>query len=68
MDIAHAAALVERHLDRRYLSEMASTFARVPTDVPIGLETFMDPDDPKLVRYVQTVLRPRLAAGEERAY
>lgn len=61
MDMAHAAELVERHLDRPYLSEMASTFARVPTDVPIGLDTFMEPDDPKLVHYVQAVLRPRLA-------
>src|SRR4051794_17824851 len=45
-------------LDRAYLVETLSRLARVPTDVPIGFETLMEPDDPKLVHYVQDVMRP----------
>ena len=47
-------------LDRAYLVETLSRLARVPTDVPLGFETLMEPDDPKLVHYVQAVLRPEL--------
>jgi acetylornithine deacetylase/succinyl-diaminopimelate desuccinylase-like protein len=43
-----------------YLVETLSRLARVPTDVPMGYETLMEPDDPKLVHYVQEVLRPEL--------
>src|SRR6266487_5831029 len=53
-------ALIERHLDRRYLIETLSRLARVPTDVPLGWQTLMEADDPKLVHYVQEVLRPEL--------
>jgi acetylornithine deacetylase/succinyl-diaminopimelate desuccinylase-like protein len=41
---------------------MSSLLAQVPTDVPVGFETLMEPDDPKLVHYVQNVVRPPLAA------
>jgi acetylornithine deacetylase/succinyl-diaminopimelate desuccinylase-like protein len=34
----------------------------VPTDVPLGFDTLIEPDDPKLVHYVQDVMRPRLVA------
>jgi acetylornithine deacetylase/succinyl-diaminopimelate desuccinylase-like protein len=47
--------------DRPYLIQTLSSLARVPTDVPLGHETLMEPDDPKLVHYVQDVLRPELA-------
>ena len=47
-------------LDRDYLVATLSRLARVPTDVPLGYETLMDPDDPKLVQYVQHVIRPEL--------
>lgn len=47
-------------LDRHYLVEMLSALARVPTDVPLGYDTLMEPDDPKLVAYVQHVVRPEL--------
>lgn len=40
-------------LDEGYLTN-------VSTEVPLGPETFMEPDDPKLVHYVQNVLRPKL--------
>ncbi len=51
---------VEEHLDTAYLVESASRLARVPTQVPLGFDTLMAPDDPKLVHYVQGVLRPEL--------
>lgn len=49
-------------LDERYLVDVLSRLARVPTDVPLGFNTLMEPDDPKLVHYVQDVVRPELAA------
>jgi acetylornithine deacetylase/succinyl-diaminopimelate desuccinylase-like protein len=51
---------IERHLDCAYLVETLSRLAQVPTDVPLGWQTLMEPDDPKLVYYVQQVLRPEL--------
>jgi acetylornithine deacetylase/succinyl-diaminopimelate desuccinylase-like protein len=47
-------------LDRAYLIETLSELAQVPTNVPMGHETFIAPDDPKLVHYVQEVIRPEL--------
>ena len=57
---ADTDALVDRYLDRAYLVETLSHLATVPTDVPLGFETLMAPDDPKLVHYVQDVVRPEL--------
>lgn len=51
---------IDRHFDRGYLVETLSDLAKVPTDVPLGFRTLMEPDDPKLVHYVQDVLRPEL--------
>ena len=48
-------------LDRRFLVDTLSQLARVPTDVPLGFSTLIEPDDPKLVHYVQKVVRPELA-------
>ncbi len=53
-------AFVDRALDRAYLVETLSRLAQVPTNVPLGYETLMEPDDPKLVHYVQHVIRPEL--------
>jgi acetylornithine deacetylase/succinyl-diaminopimelate desuccinylase-like protein len=55
-----ATALIVDRLDRAYLVETLAWLATVPTDVPMGYETLMEPDDPKLVHYVQEVLRPEL--------
>jgi acetylornithine deacetylase/succinyl-diaminopimelate desuccinylase-like protein len=44
---------------------LISRFARVPTDVPLGFQTLIEPDDPKLVRYVQEVVKPQLDARFE---
>lgn len=48
-------------IDRTYLIDQLQQLARIPTDVPLGFATLMEPDDPKLVHYVQNVIRPRLA-------
>ena len=53
--------MIDDHLDRRYLVTTLSALAQVPTDVPLGFDTLMEPDDPKLVHYVQDVIRPELA-------
>lgn len=50
----------EPPLDREYLAEALRRLARVPTDVPLGYDTLMEPDDPKLIHYVQEVVRPEL--------
>jgi acetylornithine deacetylase/succinyl-diaminopimelate desuccinylase-like protein len=52
--------VLDDHLDRRYLVTTMSALARVPTDVPLGFDTLMEPDHPKLVHYVQEVVRPEL--------
>lgn len=52
--------LIDTLLDRQYLVETLSRLAQTPTDVPLGFQTLMEPDDPKLVHYVQRVLRPEL--------
>ena len=49
---------VVEHLDTEYLIETLEHLAQVPADVTIGTDVFMEPDDPKLVHYVQEVLRP----------
>ena len=51
-------ATVEAHLDRKFAIDLLKKLIRVPTEVPLGTETLMAPDDPKLVHYVQDVLRP----------
>ena len=53
-------AVIDEHFDRGYLVETLSDLAKVPTDVPLGFQTLIEPDDPKLVHYVQDVLRPEL--------
>ena len=47
-------------VDEDFLVTTMSKLAKVPTVVPMGWETFMEPDDPKLVHYVQEVIRPEL--------
>jgi acetylornithine deacetylase/succinyl-diaminopimelate desuccinylase-like protein len=47
-------------IDERYLVDTLCALARVPTDVPLGFDTLIEPDDPKLVHYVQDVVRPAL--------
>ena len=49
-------------IDERYLIDILVELAQIPTEVPLGSQTFMEPDDPKLVHYVQNGLRPKLDA------
>lgn len=62
MTSAGSTREILEQLDSRYLVETLSELARVPTDVPLGYDTLMEPDDPKLVHYVQAVVRPLLTA------
>jgi len=48
------------HLDDKYLIDTLVRLLKIPTDVLLGPKTLMEPDDPKLVRYVQRVIRPEL--------
>jgi acetylornithine deacetylase/succinyl-diaminopimelate desuccinylase-like protein len=47
-------------LDERYLVDTLVRLLQIPTEVPLGANTLMEPDDPKLVHYVQEVIRPEL--------
>ena len=50
----------EKHLDKDYLAETLIKLLKIDCSVTLGPETLMEPDDPKLVAYVQEVLRPEL--------
>jgi acetylornithine deacetylase/succinyl-diaminopimelate desuccinylase-like protein len=54
---------VDACLDQDYLVRTLFRLIEAPTDVPLGPETLMAPDHPKLVHYVQRVLRPEFAAA-----
>jgi acetylornithine deacetylase/succinyl-diaminopimelate desuccinylase-like protein len=49
-------------VDEPYLIATLLRLMAVPTDVPLGTATLFEPDDPKLVHYVQDVVRPELYA------
>jgi hypothetical protein len=57
---ADAGRLVDGALDRAFLVGTLADLARVPTNVELGFDTLIEPDDPKLVHYVQDVVRRRL--------
>jgi acetylornithine deacetylase/succinyl-diaminopimelate desuccinylase-like protein len=50
----------EELIDQRFIARTIAELARVPTNVELGFDTLIEPDDPKLVHYVQAVMRPRL--------
>lgn len=45
------------------LVDLLVDLARVPSAVPLGEDTLIEPDDPILVHYVQDELRPRFVAA-----
>jgi acetylornithine deacetylase/succinyl-diaminopimelate desuccinylase-like protein len=49
-----------QQVDQQYLLDTLFSLLRVPTDVPLGSNTHLSSDDPKLVHYVQGVLRPEI--------
>ena len=57
-----AAEVIADYLDEQYIIETLVELLQVPTEVPMGTDTLMAPDDPKLVHYVQQVVRPELQA------
>jgi acetylornithine deacetylase/succinyl-diaminopimelate desuccinylase-like protein len=61
----HSGVDVDAALDRAYLVRTLSELARVPTNVELGFDTLIEPDDPRLVRYVQGEVRPRLLELEQ---
>jgi hypothetical protein len=48
------------NLDETYLVNTLTALLKVPTAVPVGPRTLMEPDDPLLIHYVQEVIRPEL--------
>lgn len=50
----------EKYLDRKYLVDTLINLLKIDCSVPLGPETLMEPDHPKLVHYVQNVIRPEL--------
>lgn len=51
---------VLERLDRRFLIDALAELIKVPTEVPLGPDTLIAPDHPKLVHYVQNVVRPMM--------
>jgi len=50
----------EKHIDRKYLIDTLVNLLRIDCSVPLGPDTLMEPDHPKLVHYVQNVIRGEL--------
>jgi acetylornithine deacetylase/succinyl-diaminopimelate desuccinylase-like protein len=50
----------EEQLDEEYLIKTLVELLQADCSVDLGPDTMMDPDHPKLVHYVQEVIRPRL--------
>lgn len=53
----------EKYLDFNYLINTMTRLLKVDCAVPLGSQTLMEPDDPKLVHYVQEIIRPELVAN-----
>ena len=50
----------EDHIDDPYMVDLLLKLLKVDCTVELGPETLMEPDHPKLVNYVQNVIRPEL--------
>jgi acetylornithine deacetylase/succinyl-diaminopimelate desuccinylase-like protein len=61
VDTIGALEAFDSLLDTDQLVELASEFAKVPTGVPLGFETYVDPTDPQLVRYIGEAVAPELS-------
>ena len=60
--MAAAAEVIADYLDEQYVIDTLVDLLKISTEVPMGTDTLMAPDDPKLVHYVQEVVRPELQA------
>jgi len=50
----------EKLIDRNYMVDLLTRLLKVDCTVSMGPQTLMSPNDPKLVNYVQNVIRPEL--------
>ncbi|MCK4825728.1 M20 family metallopeptidase, partial [bacterium] len=50
----------EKYLDRKYMVDTLVRLLKIDCTVDLGPETLMDPNHPKLVNYVENVIRPEL--------
>lgn len=50
----------ETYIDREYLTDTLVDLLQIDTAVPLGTDTLMEPDHPKLEHFVQDVLRTKL--------
>ena len=62
--IGTALERVDAMLDVDELVELASAFIRVPTGIPLGFETYVDPTDPMFARYLDDAVLPELTRRE----
>jgi acetylornithine deacetylase/succinyl-diaminopimelate desuccinylase-like protein len=53
----------EKYLDFTYLVNTLTKLLKIDCTVPLGPQTLMEPNDPKLVHYVQEIIRPELVAN-----
>lgn len=60
MDTIGALEAIDALLDPDELVQLASTFATTPTGVPLGFDTYVDPTNPQIVRYIGDVIAPEL--------
>lgn len=63
MDVSAALDRFDAILDVEELVELAAAFIRVPTGVPLGFDTYVDPTDPMFERYLEQAVIPELAKG-----
>jgi Peptidase dimerisation domain/Peptidase family M20/M25/M40 len=63
VDVSAALDRFDAVLDVDELVELAKTFIALPTGVPLGFDTYVDPTDPMFARYLDDAFLPELARG-----
>lgn len=51
-------SFINENIDQKYLIDTLMRLLQVPTQVPLGEKTLIEPDHPKLKHFVQNVIRP----------
>jgi acetylornithine deacetylase/succinyl-diaminopimelate desuccinylase-like protein len=64
VDVSAALDRFDVILDVDELVELATAFIKVPTGVPLGFDTYVDPTDPMFERYLDDAVLPELARSE----
>ena len=60
MDVSAALDRFDAGFDAEELVELAAAFIQVPTGIPLGFDTYVDPTDPMFEHYLERVI-PQLA-------